>query len=101
MLTIHKVDNGVIFKIKVQPGAAKNEIVGVQGDALKIKIDAPPIKGKANKALIDFLVKKLSVKKSEVEITSGHRSRIKKIKVIGEGVKIKEKIQGLNKSISD
>ena len=101
MLRIQKTDDGVIFRIKVQPGAAKNEIVGAPGDALKIKIDAPPIKGKANEALIDFLAKKLSVKKSEVEIVSGHTSRVKKIKVIGEGVKIKEKIQGLNKSISD
>ena len=95
MLSIQKTEDGVTFKIKVQPGAGKNEIVGVQGDALKIKINAPPVKGKANKALIDFLVKQLGVKKSEVEIISGHTSKIKKIKVLGEGGKIKEKIQTL------
>ena len=50
MLKIQKMDNGVIFKVKVQPGAAKDEIVGVQGDALRIKIKAPPVKGKANNA---------------------------------------------------
>jgi len=49
MLNIQKVDDGVIFKIKVQPGAAKNETVGVHGDTLKVKINAPPVKGKANK----------------------------------------------------
>ena len=95
MLSIQKVDDGVIFRVKVQPGAAKNEIVGVQGDALKIKINAPPVKGKANRALIDFLAEKLGVKKSEIKIISGHRSKIKKIKVLGEGAKIKEKIQNL------
>jgi uncharacterized protein (TIGR00251 family) len=95
MLNIQKVDDGVVFRIKVQPGAVKNESVGVQRDVLKIKISAPPVKGKANKALIDFLAKKLSVKKSEIEIVSGHTSKIKKIKMLGEASKIKEKIQSL------
>lgn len=94
------MDDGVIFRIKVQPGAAKNEIMGVQGDALRIKISAPPVRGKANKALMDFLAEKLGMKKSEIEIMSGHTRRIKKIKIVGEGVKIKEKIQSLNKSTS-
>jgi len=93
MLGIQKIGNGVIFKIKVQAGAAKNEIVEVQGDALKIKINAPPVKGKANKALIDFLAGKLGVKKSEIEIISGHTSKIKKIKVIGEAIKIEKNLQ--------
>jgi len=95
MLSLQTVDDGVIFRVKVQPGAGKNEIGGVQGDALKIKIDAPPVKGKANKALVDFLARKLSVKKSEVEIISGHTSRIKKIKVLGKGTRTKENIQDL------
>jgi len=93
MLSIQKADDGVIFKIKVQPGAARNEIVGVQGDTLKIKIGAPAVKEKANKALIDFLAGKLGVKKSKVEIVSGHTSRIKKIKVLGEGGKIEKNLQ--------
>ena len=93
MLGIQKTGNGVIFRIKVQPGAVKNKIVGVQGDALKIKISAPPVKGKANKALIDFLAEKLGVKKSAVEIISGHTSKIKKIKVIGEAIKIEKNLQ--------
>ena len=74
-----------MFRVKVQPGASKNEIVGVQEDALKIRISAPQLEGKANKALISFLAKELGVKKSEIEIVSGHTSRIKTIRVIGEG----------------
>jgi len=54
MLTLQKVDDEVIFRVRVQPASGKNEIVGVQGDALKIKINAPPLKGKANKALVRF-----------------------------------------------
>jgi len=62
-LDIEKTDNGVLFKVKVQPLARNDEIVGVQGDTLKIKINAPPVKGKANKALIDFLAKEFGMKK--------------------------------------
>jgi len=79
--------------VRVQPGASKNEIVGVQEDALKIRINAPPVKGKANRALIDFLAEKLRVKKSKVEIISGHTSKIKKIKVVGEAEKIEKNLQ--------
>ena len=100
MIKITKTSIGETFKVRVQPGAPKNEVVGVQGDALKVKINAPPVKGKANKALISFLAEKLGMKKSEIEILSGHTRRIKKIKIVGEGVKIKEKIQSLNKSTS-
>ena len=92
---IQKVYDGVIFKIKVQPGAAKSEIVGVKRNALKIKINAPAVKGKANKALVEFLAGKLGVKNSGVEIITGHTTRLKRIKVIGEGTKTKEKISRL------
>ena len=93
MLKTTKTTTGATFRVRVQPGASKNEIVGVQEDALKIKISAPPVQGKANKALIGFLAKELGVKKSEVEIISGHTSKIKKIKVIGEAQKIEKNLQ--------
>ena len=95
MLNLQKVDDGIVFRVRVQPASGKNEIVGVKGDALKIKIGAPAVKGKANKALVDFLARKLGVKNSQVEIISGHTTRLKRIKVIGEGIKTKAKIWGL------
>ncbi len=95
MLSLQKMDDGVIFRVRVQPASDKNEIVGVQEDALKIKINAPPLKGKANKALVGFLARKLGVKNSGVEIISGHTTRLKRIKVKGEGTKTKEKISRL------
>ena len=93
MLKITKTNAGATFRVRVEPGASKNEIMGVQEDALKIRINAAPVKGKANKALIDFLAEKLEVRKSEVEIMSGHTSRIKKIRVLGEGGKIEKNLQ--------
>ena len=68
MLSIQKADDGVIFGVKVQPGAVKNEIVEVREGALRIRISAPAVKGKANKALVDFLARKLGVKNSGIEI---------------------------------
>jgi len=72
--------------VRVQPGASKNKIMGVQQDALKVRISATPVEGKANKALIQFLAKRLTVRRNQVEIMSGHASRIKTIHIVGEGI---------------
>jgi len=65
MPKLQKVDNEVIFEVRVEVRSGRSEIVGVQRDALKlklkIKISAPPVKGKANKALVHFLARKFGV----------------------------------------
>lgn len=81
MLWIQETRDGVIFKVTVQPKGARNEIVGLQGDALKIRLTAPPVGGAANKMCIEFLAKSLKVRKSDVEIIRGQSSRAKKIRV--------------------
>ena len=98
MLTITKTATGATFGVRVQPGVSKNEIIGIQEDALKIRISAPPVEGKANKALIQFLAKQLTVKQSQVEILSGHKSKTKTIQVVGEGTE--KKLQNIIDSIS-
>ncbi len=72
---------GVSFSVKVQTGASNNSIVGVEGDNLKIRLAAPPVDGKANKVLIEFLARNLSVSKSQVQIHSGLSSKRKIIRV--------------------
>ena len=64
-LNIEQRDGGVIFKVKVVPGSSRTVIAGVLGGMLKVKIAAPPEKGKANKALIDFLAGKLGLKNEQ------------------------------------
>jgi len=81
MLWIQETRDGVIFKVTVQPRGARNEIVGLQGDALKIRLTAPPVEGAANKMCIELLAKSLKVRKSDVEIIRGQSSRAKKILV--------------------
>ncbi len=98
MLKVTKTAIGATFRVRVQPGASKNEIVGVQQDALKIRISAPPVGGKANKALVQFLAEQLAVKRSQVEILNGHTTRRKTIHIIGEGTE--KKLQNIIDSIS-
>lgn len=82
-LKITEAGDGVTFAVRVVPRASRNEIVGVHGDALKIRVTAPPVEGRANEALIAFLAKRLDVRKSQVEIVAGGTSRRKMIRVIG------------------
>jgi len=97
-MEVQKTKDGIIFKVKVQPKASRNEFAGLYQDALKIRLTAPPVEGKANKALIYFLADWLGVKKSQVEIVSGQLSKIKIIKVVGEGGNLMKRIQELTSS---
>ena len=79
MLSIQENPRGLTFKVFVQPRSSKNMIVGLHGDALKIKLKAPPVDGAANKMCIAFLAKCLKVSKSSLEIVSGQTGRLKRI----------------------
>ncbi len=87
--------DGVILRIQVQPRASRDEVVGPHGDALKIRITAPPVAGAANKHLLKFLANKLQVAKSQMSIASGATSRAKSIAI--EGISAKEVRQRLTK----
>lgn len=69
--------------LHVQPGARISEIVGRHGDALKVRIAAPPVDNKANAALIAFLSRRLGVQKSAIVIRQGAGSRRKVVEVSG------------------
>ncbi len=71
------------IRVKLLPKSSRNQIVGREGDHFKVKVTAPPIEGRANKALIDLLAKKLRVPKGSIEIISGKRSRLKSIRIEG------------------
>ena len=81
MFDIKETDNSISFKVYVQPKASKNAIVGVHGDALKIRLTAPPVDGAANKLCIQYLSKITGISKAAIEIASGHTSRTKHIQV--------------------
>lgn len=76
-------DGGVVLSLHVQPGAKKTEIVGPHGEALKIRLAAPPVDGKANAALLAFIARKVGVSGTAVELLSGETSRAKRVRVSG------------------
>ena len=98
MLYINETDNGIIFKVWVQPKSARNEIKDLRGDALRVRITAVPVEGRANKACMDFLAKELGVSKSQVEIIGGHKSRTKMVKVTGVTAGEIERLLALDQS---
>jgi uncharacterized protein (TIGR00251 family) len=74
------------IKVRVLPKSSKTEIIGIEGDTYKVKLTAPPVEGKANKALIELLARRLRIGKGRVEIVSGGRSRLKTIRIYGFSV---------------
>jgi uncharacterized protein len=85
MLRIERnLDTGsVIFAVRVQPRASKNEIAGELDGALKIRLQAPALEDRANQALVEFLAHVLRTPKSAVRLLSGERSRNKRVEVRG------------------
>ena len=87
-----KHPDGVKLSVKIIPNSSKNEIVGIIDNALKIKLDAPPVEGKANEKCIKFLSKLLNVPKTSISITSGERSKNKTLFIKGDPDKLYEEI---------
>ena len=85
-------DSGIHLTVKVVPGSSRTEIAGTYGQMLKIKVAAPPEKGKANKAILEFLAKQLGIRKNALQITSGQTSCIKQIWIEGVTEKDVKKI---------
>ncbi len=83
MSAVRESDSAVTFSVKVLPRASKNQIAGMEGDAVKIRLNAPPVEGKANDALVKFLAEALGVSRAQVEIVTGHSSRHKIVRVRG------------------
>lgn len=73
----------LLITLHIQPGARRTEIVGLHGDALKIRVAAPPVEGKANEQLVAFLAGALGVAKSQVEVVAGATGRRKRVRVVG------------------
>jgi uncharacterized protein (TIGR00251 family) len=75
------IAGGVRIAVQITPNAKKTEVIGVLGDALKLKLQAQPIEGRANEALVKFLASSLSVPRSAVTITHGHTNKRKLVEV--------------------
>jgi hypothetical protein len=102
MLNIRKTPDGIVFKVLIQPRSSKNMIAGLHGDALKIKLTAPPVDNAANRMCIDYLAKTLEVSKSSLEIIAGHTSRSKQVLLRSDPAELsKTEYERLKKRIED
>ena len=76
-MPLQEAKKGVVIKVKVQPKAQQDEILGIKGDRLRLRVKAPPQKGRANQACINLLAKVLSLNKKEIKLISGAKAREK------------------------
>lgn len=87
MAAWHRRDGAtIILTLHVQPGAKRSEVAGLHGDALKVRLAAPPVEGRANEALLKFIAEKFEVPLRNVELLRGAQSRHKLVKVTGSAV---------------
>ncbi len=82
-LRLKNVEGGIVITVKVVPGSSKTAAAGILDGMLKMKVAAAPEKGKANKALVDFLARKLGIRKNDIEIISGQTSPVKQLRLAG------------------
>lgn len=80
---LRQAGDDVVLSLHIQPGAKRTEVAGAHGEALKIRLNAPPVDGKANDALIAFLAERLGVPKARVVLEAGQTSRSKRVRVVG------------------
>jgi uncharacterized protein (TIGR00251 family) len=73
----------ITLTVHLQPRASRNGIDGLHGDALKLRVTAPPVEGRANKALKKLLAEHLGIPPSRIAIIAGQRSREKRLRISG------------------
>jgi uncharacterized protein (TIGR00251 family) len=100
-LAVEEINGGVVFTAKIVPGSSRTAVCGLLDEMLKIKVSAPPEKGKANKCLLVFLAKQLGVKRNAVRIISGKTIAVKHVQVRGISSEQLSNKLNLNKQSSD
>ena len=83
MTTPRPAPEAALLSVRVQPRASRDEVVGWQGAALRVRVSAAPTDGRANRAVTELLARALDVSPSSVELVRGHASREKLFRVTG------------------
>ena len=86
MSWFQKKDGSVTLTLHIQPGAKRTEVAGLHGDALKIRIAAPPVEGAANAALLGFLKKHFAVPTAQIILKHGATGRHKVVEIVGSAI---------------
>jgi hypothetical protein len=83
---LHQAEGGITIDLYIQPRASKNEITGMQGEELKVRLTSPPVEGAANKLCCEFFAKLLGVARGQIKLAAGERSRHKRLFIQGATV---------------
>ena len=86
----------IILNVRVIPRASKDAIQGVMGDALKVRIQAPPVEGKANVHLVKFLSKCWKIPRASIEILSGETGRNKRLRILNPSSELRAVLLSLH-----
>jgi uncharacterized protein len=92
---VESATDGIRIRLHIQPRAARTELAGAFGDALRIRLKSPPVDGAANDELIRFLAEALEVPRSRVDLVAGHAARRKTVRVTGIGADLAARRLGL------
>ena len=101
MATWYRYSHGnLILTLYIQPGAKSCAVIGLHGDALKIKLASPPIDGKANKALVQFIAAQFDIPVRQIKLIRGEKSRHKTVELVGcttnpESINVQHSVQPL------
>jgi len=93
-LELKEEDSKVILRVRVQPRASRDKILGVHNGALKVALTAPPVGGAANAALVKLLAKALRIPKGGVELLHGHTSRDKVLRLTAGAERVRALVDG-------
>jgi uncharacterized protein len=89
---LSETDGATVLAVHVQPGAGRTEVVGRHGDALKVRVAAPPTGNRANDAVIELVAKEFALKKADVNVASGVTSRDKRLQLTGVELRAAERV---------
>lgn len=82
-MSIEAVPGGVRIHFHVQPGASNSEVAGLHGDRIRLRIQSPPVDGRANAAVIAWVAERFEVPRRDVKLVRGEKSREKTVEVRG------------------
>ena len=86
MAIARRDDGDLVLEVRVQPRASRTEFAGAMGDRLRVRLQAPPVDGRANAALVEFLAEAFDVPRARVTIEHGLSGRDKRVRIRGVGL---------------
>ena len=94
-MSITAVPGGVRIQLHVQPGASKSEVAGLHGERMRLRIQSPPVDGRANEAVLDWIAAQLGVPRRTVTLVRGAKSREKTVEIAGISVEAAGRALGI------